>query len=87
MSDTKTTGDLKDAILKTLIDRIENGEQIITKSGEVVTVDAPASTISVAVNYLKLYHEASDDEVAANELSPTLQKYAQGGKVMPFEPK
>lgn len=79
MADKKE--ELREAILDNLIDRIKNGEEVVTKAGEVVTVKVGAPILSVGLAYLKNHSEVEDDSPKVGELSSTLQHY---GAKMPF---
>lgn len=75
----KTSTDLKDALLVSLVDRVENGE-IDPRSGD--RVSAPASTLNAAVNFLKQFPPEEHLVEVDNNLSETLQKYTN---VMPIQ--
>lgn len=50
---TETMAALHEALAKDLADRLRNGEQVVTKDGEVVTVKPPAATLNVVRQFLK----------------------------------
>ncbi len=76
-----TSTRLHDALLEALVDRVENGETVLPKGGdEPVTVDAPAATLSAAINFLKTFPPGDDD--AKGPLGDKLKQYADD---MPFK--
>ena len=58
-------------MVKELIDRLENGEQEVTKDGEVVNVGVKAQTLSVIAKFLK------DNEIKALPDNPETDKLAK----------
>jgi hypothetical protein len=58
-------------LVRDLIERLENGEQEVTKDGEVVTVKAKASTLSVIAKFLK------DNEIKALPDNPETDRLAK----------
>lgn len=75
----KTSSDLKGSLLKSLCDRVENGE-LDPRSGE--HIPAPASTLNAAVNFLKQFPPEETVVQTDNNLSDTLKKYTN---VMPIQ--
>ncbi len=72
--------DLKKALLEDLITRVKDGEEIVTKSGDVAIVRAPAGVLQAALGYLKAFGTDGDTEGAA-ELSDTIKRYSEN---LPF---
>jgi len=62
---------LWDLLVRDLIDRLENGEQEVTKDGEVVNIKAKASTLAVIAKFLK------DNEIKALPDNPETDKLAK----------
>lgn len=58
-------------MVRDLIERLEQGEQEVTKDGEVVTVKAKASTLAVIAKFLK------DNEIKALPDNPETNKLAE----------
>lgn len=81
MSDTEDTFDkLHAALTDTLLDRIENGEKVKTKDGEIVTIPVPAATLNVARQWL------NDNQIAADPTrNSRLKKLAKGVGDLPFD--
>jgi hypothetical protein len=75
----KTSADLKGLLIISLCDRVANGE-VDPRSGE--RVDAPASTLNAAVNFLKQFPPEEMVVQTDNNLSDTLKKYTN---VMPIK--
>lgn len=57
--------------VRELIDRLEKGEQEVTKDGEVVTIRPKATTLSVIAKFLK------DNEIKALPDHPETNRLAQ----------
>lgn len=84
MSDAQDSGRLKEVLLKTLIDRVENGETIVAKDGEtLLSVSAPAATLNAAISFLKQFPPEQDEDVKSDELSAKLKGYAGHMKFAP----
>ena len=65
MTETKvTTGDLKEAVLKALVNEFEKSEEL------------QASVVNAAVNFLKAFHSSGDD-IVDPAMSDTLKKYTE----------
>jgi len=64
MTEKSKVASLKEALVDTLIDQIENGPVVIDKdTGEAVRVSAPATLLSVAAKVVKDFaHEAEVDK-------------------------
>lgn len=58
-------------MVRELIDRLENGEEQVTKEGEVVRVKAPATVLSVVAKFLK------DNEIKALPDNPETDRLAK----------
>lgn len=65
-----TPSRLKEALLEELLNRVENGEKAMTKDGEIETLPCPASTLNVALGFLKQF--PPDELPTAKKLSPIL---------------
>lgn len=58
-------------MVRELIDRLENGDQEVTKDGEVVTVKAKPAVLAVVAKFLK------DNEIKALPDNPETDKLAK----------
>ena len=71
---------LKNALLDTLIDQVENGIAVTdAETGEVTRLPAPAQLLSVAAKVVKDFHDEVDlaqREPRVGALSATLARYA-----------
>lgn len=72
---------LKDLLLAALIRRIEEGETVVTKEGQIVSVECNASVLNTALAFLKQY-PPDEGEAYVGELAGTLKKY---GDTMKFK--
>jgi hypothetical protein len=74
---TKVT-ELKELLIRVLIDRIENGETKTDSDGNTFQVPAPAQTLAVAARVVKDFSGDGEGALpAARDLSETLKKYQQ----------
>jgi len=73
MTNSKDNAYLRDALRDELIKRVEEGETVANKDGDVSVVSAPASTLQAAIAFLKLY--PADDVPATGDARGLLSKY------------
>ena len=69
---------LKDSLLDTLIDQIQNGVAVQDKeTGEIVKIPAPATLLSVAAKVVKDFHdEIGQEDKKSATVSDLLARYA-----------
>ena len=74
MTRNLTPARLKEALLLRLIELIEDGEDHVTKDGEVIVVKAKASTLTAAINFLKEF-PPEGEMPTGDELKANLKRY------------
>jgi hypothetical protein len=76
MTEKSKVSSLKEALIDTLIDQIENGPVVVDKdSGEVMRVSAPASLLSVAAKVVKDFAHEAEVNKGITEKAEKLQTY------------
>ena len=76
---TPTSAELKVALLRELIRRVDEGERVLPKGAErPVTVSAPASTLTAAVAFLRAFPPEDEDKgqpLQPGDLMKRLERY------------